>query len=133
MGNGLDVLISSGATQPSIQRVEAVKPTTYPHLLPSSLTNSLASIMQTKRFILKYHMQSHLKFINVIIIAFSVFCNMFRPHKAVIWQALMDRNQCVGSHVNIITCYYFTSSYSRMYALTFLMLLSCCGVRAVLL
>jgi hypothetical protein len=38
---------------------------------------------------------------------------------------------CMGSHVNIFTCYYCMSSYSRMCTRTFLMLFPCCGVHAV--
>jgi hypothetical protein len=50
-------------------------------------------------------------------------------HQATVNWSRLPR--CMGSHVNIFTCYYYMSSYLRRYARTFL--ISCCNGHAVFL
>jgi hypothetical protein len=83
----------------------------------------------------KCHLQSHLKFVKKVIkITFSVYLSQHVSASQDHHHATVNRSEslhCMGSHVNIFTCYYCMSSYSRMYARTFLMLFPCCGVHAV--
>jgi hypothetical protein len=88
-----------------------------------TLAHSLPSIMQTQLFI-----------IISLIITFKILKMSLKCLLLLHVSASRDHHEatvnCMGLHVSIFICCY-CMSYSRMYALTFLMLFSCCGIHAM--
>jgi hypothetical protein len=86
-------------------------------------------------FYFKCHLQSRLKFVKKSLKSHFLFisCNMFRPHRAIIRQPLIDRNHCTAwVHSSIyLHSIIVKSSYSRMCTRTFLVLFPCCGVHII--